>query len=300
MECKITRRWQLQDLLHAAGKKGITQSDYGDPNGDVTQARRDPVKPALIGNQTELNFEWRTGLPDSVDPWGIMGIFRAIAVATTGTHTTLQWLPPIRCATQLKLTLEDFQLDAEDDRRYSKVILRAQPLFQGRPAQDNVKLLIEEENDISRIYFGKYVVTFVVTFVATFVVTFVYTSFPLLHNIIFLYFMSPYRCLAFLEDAAHKIFVAVRWYQKRTRTPPNTLLLLTGLELAPKMLTTSYSVLPIACIVNGALLVECEGTYWAVLSPREETAYVRSTMNKPVTKKKKKKVTRSSALGTKH
>jgi hypothetical protein len=48
MERKVTRRWQLQDLLHGAGEDGLTQSDYGDPTGDVTQARTDPIDPKVV------------------------------------------------------------------------------------------------------------------------------------------------------------------------------------------------------------------------------------------------------------
>ena len=51
---------------------------------------------------------------------------------------------------------------------------------------------------------------------------------------------------------------------------------LTGLNLAPKCLTRSYSILPEQCIVNGAVLIKCRGTFWAVQSPREELAFARS------------------------
>ena len=47
MEGKTLRRWQLQDLLHHEGEAGITQSDYGDPNGGVLQARNDPIHQSL-------------------------------------------------------------------------------------------------------------------------------------------------------------------------------------------------------------------------------------------------------------
>ena len=49
MERKTTQRWQLQDLLHAVGEEGITQSDYGDTGGDPMQARVDPIDARLLG-----------------------------------------------------------------------------------------------------------------------------------------------------------------------------------------------------------------------------------------------------------
>ncbi len=36
-----------------------------------------------------------------------------------------------------------------------KVILRARPAFQGKPSMDNVRLMVEEDNERIRTYFGK-------------------------------------------------------------------------------------------------------------------------------------------------
>ena len=157
MERKTTLRWQLQDLLHAIDEDGITQTDYGNHTGDVMQARVEPIDPKLVGKKmTELNIAGKRGLPKTLTVNERTFIWRAIygaMRASRGAPPRLQWVEPIVCATQLKRSLEDRQVHEEDDRRFHTVTLRAQPFFQGRPAQDNVKVWIEEEGR-SKMYFA--------------------------------------------------------------------------------------------------------------------------------------------------
>jgi hypothetical protein len=155
MELKVTRRWQLQDLLHGAGVNGITQSDYADQDGDGTQAQRDPIDPILVGNSTTIDLDEETGLPETMTDNERKYLYRAIRKATRGENRTLEWVGEMECATQMKTSFEDRQLQQEDDRRYITVTLRAQPTYQGRPAQDNVRMLIEEDNARDKIYFAK-------------------------------------------------------------------------------------------------------------------------------------------------
>ena len=79
MDQKTCRRWQLQDVLHAVGEQGITQSDYGDEDGDGTQARIEPKEPKLRGLLTALDLEAKSGLPECISANEQMYIFRAIA-----------------------------------------------------------------------------------------------------------------------------------------------------------------------------------------------------------------------------
>jgi hypothetical protein len=264
MERKVTRRWQLQDLLHGAGEDGLTQSDYGDPTGDVTQARTDPIDPKLVGNTTTLDMNEKTGLPETLTDDERKYLLRAIRKATVGANRTLEWVGDIQCATQLKTTLEDRQLHNEDDRRYITVTLRAQPYFQGRPAQDNVRLIIEEDNAGDKIYFAKYVMMYI------------NVSCNVHYNVHFRLHFPSTRCLAFMMDEGNNAFVAVRWYKEKETFPVNTVLELPALQLAGAKTTASYSVMPVHCIVNGALLIKCAGTFWAVQSPREEVEYIRA------------------------
>jgi hypothetical protein len=83
--------------------------------------------------------------------------------------------------------------------------------------------------------------------------------------------------MAFFSDANKEHYVAVRWYEHMT-PPKGTALDLPSLKLAPENLTKSYSILPESTIVNGAVLIKCRGTYWAVQSPREEFAYNRNNL----------------------
>jgi hypothetical protein len=164
MELKTTQRWQLQDLLHAAGAEPITQSDYGDHDGDALQARIESIKAELVGKvKTVLDVEEKTGLPKCLSDNERQSIFRALAIATRGfrgSPPTLLWAPPITCATQMKRSLEDRQVHEDDDRRYRTVTLRAQPYFQHRPSRDNVKVWIEEDAGRKKLYFAMYVTKF--------------------------------------------------------------------------------------------------------------------------------------------
>ena len=154
---KTNRRWQLQDILHAAGEEGLTQTDYGEGDGnDGLMARREPHASKLKGEKSILNLREKTGLPACFSYNANTFVFRAIITAMRcerGAPPTLQWVPPITCSTQMKISLEDYQLDKEDDRRYTTVILRSQPLFAQRPAMDNIKVWIEEDAG-RKLYFA--------------------------------------------------------------------------------------------------------------------------------------------------
>jgi hypothetical protein len=139
----------LQDLLHAAGEEGITQSDYGDQGGDVMQARVEPFKAMPVADYFVLNITDEKGLPACTSKTARKYIFLALKLALR--KRVLCWEPPIYCGTQMKIAMEDKQQDKYDDRRFSKVTLRAQPYFQGRPARDNVKMIIEDDEHFQNI-----------------------------------------------------------------------------------------------------------------------------------------------------
>ena len=151
----------MQDLLHSVGEPCISKSEYDNPDGEAHQARTEARNPELLGHKTLLDLEDQTGLPECLNLTEDLHIFLAIRKDMRGHAPTLQWTPPITCATQLKTSLEDKQLHSEDDRRYRNVILRAQPKFQGIPAFDKVKVWIEEDAG-RKLYFAKYVIPFIV------------------------------------------------------------------------------------------------------------------------------------------
>ena len=156
MEMKVTRRWQLTDLLHICGMENVSQSNYGDPGRDYTQSRTDPRPPKLVGKTSVLQFRKRKGLPPDTSRVARHTLFEAMQMEMSGDDRTLHWKQPIECGSQLQTALEDKQLPADDDRRFVQVTLRSQAFYQGRPAQDNVLIDVEEDNGNS-LYFAKYV-----------------------------------------------------------------------------------------------------------------------------------------------
>jgi hypothetical protein len=84
--------------------------------------------------------------------------------------------------------------------------------------------------------------------------------------------------MAFFEDAQNDHYIGVQWYADTLQTPEGTVLELPSLDLARDDHTKSYSILNADCIINGALLIKCRGTFWAVQSPREEEAYARNNL----------------------
>ena len=113
------------------------------------------------------------------------------------------------------------------------------PRFQGVVAHDNVKLLVELENDdgptIQSVYFGK--------------------------------------CMAFLQDSDDKQFVVIQWFNRHETNGFDKISKLSSFKLAPETHTKSFSTVPLTAIINGALMVPGGGRFWALLSPKEKRTY---------------------------
>ncbi len=115
-----------------------------------------------------------------------------------------------------------------------RVILRAQTFFQNKPANANVKVAVAYDTGV-RIHFGK--------------------------------------CVVFLKDSDDEYFVLLQWYDQVGTEPFHSVSGLIQLELRPQNVTKSDSVMPISCIVNGALIITSEKKLWILLSPRESIPY---------------------------
>ena len=76
---------------------------------------------------------------------------------------------------------------------------------------------------------------------------------------------------AFFRDSRGINCVSLRWLDKSGPCALNTTVRLPRLKLRP----ASNSVLPASSVHNGALLIEVDDFYWAVMSPREQGDYVR-------------------------
>jgi hypothetical protein len=67
----------------------------------------------------------------------------------------ITWQEPLVYSPSMKLTLMNKQLSRKDPRRPVLQTLRAMNQFHGKPARDNVKVEIAQENGSSRYYFAQ-------------------------------------------------------------------------------------------------------------------------------------------------
>ena len=81
------------------------------------------------------------------------------------------------------------------------------------------------------------------------------------------------RCVVFFKNNIGEHFALLRWYTEVGTYPADLVSMLPHLRLADPFLTKSYDVLPVSCIMNGALLVPNGQAHWALMSPREHAEY---------------------------
>jgi hypothetical protein len=79
-----------------------------------------------------------------------------------------------------------------------------------------------------------------------------------------------------LKDNHDDYFVVLQWYDVVGREPFDTVSGLIQLVLRPPNVTTSFSVMPIDSVINGALVTKSEDKLWVLLSPRETKAYAKT------------------------
>jgi hypothetical protein len=234
--------WKLKDVLAAAGEPPMTTFSANEDTDEYLLVKQVlPIAPCSVGvGQTLSIFASRTGLPTWLSIDERRGLRLAIINALH--DKTLTWKEPISTFSQMKLTLEDKQHEIHDAYRLAKLILRAQPIYQGRPAFDNIKLQVEEERGCIRVYFGK--------------------------------------CLAFFKDHDANMFVGVRWFEPADGHNANLIdpiVKLAQIKLATSSITRSYAIMPAHSIVNGALILRVNDKHWAIQSPREQTEYCNNT-----------------------
>jgi len=248
----VIRNTKLAELLHMAKEKPITVRDENLNNvlADDTMVSSTASKhiPAFVGPWQELVTSTGEGLPKHITPPEAAAIFRAIKLNTAninlytnslpnGKTKPVVWQPPIHACKSMVMSFIDRQLPPIDDDRQVRVILRAQPFFQDKPSHANVKLAVESDTGV-KIYFAK--------------------------------------CIVFLKDNKDDFFVVVQWYNQVGTTPFDSVSGLVQVILRPPNVTTSYSVMPIDSIINGAIITSSENKSWVLLSPRESTAYAQT------------------------
>lgn len=236
LERKTMQLWMLSDLLNVAGEAPLQRShDGGVPLLDCTI----DVHPRLLNlrRATTLDTTRRTGLPHWLSPASVIAICRSILAVTTGDNPVLKWNPPLQVGTQIALPIQDAQKMVYDPTRTKRMIFRAIPQYQNGPAVDSVRVLIDNGNGTSGWYFG--------------------------------------LCVAFIRDAHDEHYIVLRWYTRLD--DPNGFAGTSAVPcftLAPEHITTSYSVLPVSCVCNGAFMVPTAGNrFWVLLSPLESKNY---------------------------
>jgi hypothetical protein len=235
--------WTLRDLLGLQGQPPTAAAPKKDTDPDIEESAawytqvQLPWPPSLVGNDWAFGGEGAFGMPKWLAPPAVAALRRAIANARVGIHPLLDWAPPTRAASQLKLTLEDRQQLPGAAKRLVKVTLRALPHFKGTPARDYVTLDVAGDGH-DRTHFG--------------------------------------RCVLFMKDNDDNHFVAVHWLTEVEGVVVDPVTRLVPLTLSRAELTASYSVMPVSAITNGALIIEGGARLWALQSPREQRAYIAS------------------------
>jgi hypothetical protein len=87
------------------------------------------------------------------------------------------------------------------------------------------------------------------------------------------------KCMLFLQDSEGKQFVVIQWFQRHENNGFDKVSKVPSFKLAPEAHTNSYSTLPLAAIINGALMVPGGGRYWALLAPNEKNIYMQAFPN---------------------
>ena len=228
MRLREARTWQLRDLLGLAGELPT----FADPSQDENTWYTPIYKiqnPTLVCSKKPrlVDLTANTGLPSDMPPEETAALWRAIRIASSGENPVLTWTPPIRCASQMKLTLPDYQELPGSPRRLMQQTLRALPEFQGKPALDYVKMDVDMDGHY-RSYFA--------------------------------------RCVCFFVDSHNIHFIAVRWLTEVPGVVIDGTTLLPPLTMSPPGNTKSYSVMPATSMQNGALVLAAGNKLWPLFA----------------------------------
>jgi hypothetical protein len=243
MQNKDERAWMLHNVLVAANLSPVSNIYHRDDNGlyPFVKQPNTPELPSLRGKVHALALPNCTDLPSHLTIEERKAVNLAI---TTGlTNHVIEWEAPVVVASQMTLTVENRQEPEHTGKRLVKLILRALPKYQGKPAFDNIKVLVEEDEG-TKFYFG--------------------------------------RCLLFFKDNSGCVFVAIRWYTNAVPNgnAVDPTVGLVRLKLAPLNNVTranihgSVSILPAGSIHNGALVIPFDTEYFALQSSTELDRYV--------------------------
>ena len=240
MELRDRRVWDLRDLLGIAGEPPTSAGD-GSSHEDTWYMRPLlPMHPRLVGKSHPFCTITGAALPSFLTQDEKTSIRRCIAASTRGENPVLRWKTPVVHGTQLKMTQVNLQELPLSPSRYRLVTQRANRSSASLLAADHVKVTVDMDAG-DRTYFA--------------------------------------GCLCFFADATGKHFVALRWLTEIPGVVLDPVSGLVPLTLSPVASTSSYSVLPVSVVTNGARLSSVGSKNYASLSPREEQAYVASNFS---------------------
>ena len=151
---------------------------------------------------------------------------------------------PVVVSNTLRIPLQNRSVERGNVNRVEVITLRARPLFFGKKRYDNLKLLVKIAplpcGRDTEIAFG--------------------------------------RCVAFYRDCRGEHYVGVHWYEQIGNKMIDEKARLAKVRPMKPGLYSSYDVMPVGAILNGALLVQDRGIkqrlqdppqYWVRQSPRE-------------------------------
>lgn len=145
---------------------------------------------------------------------------------------------PIVVASQLTLPLQNRQVKRGRPGRIVRATLRA--ASSGSPKNDYVRVAVEGHGGELRCQFAK--------------------------------------CVAFYRDGSGGHFLGVQWLERAQRRAVDPTAKIAKLELAPTSRPSSFDIVPVGSILNGALILEFSGACWAIQSPREEEKWLLTSL----------------------
>jgi hypothetical protein len=235
----------LRDILHLGQ---LNDANHLDADGHMMKTSTPPMKPTpvtrptLVGTSNLAVVEivagsWiAAGSPNRKQKGPKIEKWLTKAIVRDYKSGIITWQEPLVYSPSMKPTLINKQLPKKDPRRLVLQTPRAMEHFHGKPARDNVKVEIAQENGSSRYYFA--------------------------------------QCEAFFQDSKGDIYVGLRWYDQSGPDIIDETVLLPKLKLRPHDKPRSYSVLPASCMHNGALLMARGAHHYAIMSPRELKEHV--------------------------
>ena len=206
---------------------------------DIVDLMGPPIRqdPSLKGRKSVFQFQTTgKGLPLCL-PESVRRVLLR-AVKRDVASGVLQWRPPITIAGSMSISLRNRLAPIESKNSYVRCILRATAKFHNKPIWDCAKFAVEGEDGRVKLFFG--------------------------------------RCLSFFSDANGDHYVAVRWFQaaQGDRNVIDPLVLMPRLQEASVTAPTSYGVMPVEALINGALLIPNGDMFYALQSPREQEIYL--------------------------